>query len=462
MIIAKNRNKTIELLPQMANRHGLIVGSTGSGKTITLRVIAEQFSKIGVPVFLADVKGDLSGIAVAGNGFYERATAMELPFEHRNYPVLFWDVFGKEGHPLRTTIADLGPLLIARLLDLNKVQTGVITLAFKVCHEYLKDSILLNTKDLKYLLKHLADNAYDYTTDYGNINYTSVGAIQRAILELEVQGVNELFNLPKFDITDFFVTGGDGRGVIHILNAKIIINQPKLYTTFLLWLLSELYARLPERGDRDKPLFIFMFDEAHLLFKDISKVLLDKIESIIRLIRSKGVGIYFVTQSPLDIPKTVLGQLGNRIQHTLRAFTPEDFNAVNKIAKTFRPNIGLNINDSITSMGTGEALVSLLQADGTPAIVEKAWIVPPESRIEPLTSEEINLFVTKSPIFGKYETKLYKDSDTLKPKNDPRVEKFASNFGRGVVRTMGNQVGREIIRGIFHTFFKGVRSGVGK
>jgi len=433
----KISNSDTELLPRMANRHGLVAGATGTGKTVTLRVMTEHFSRLGIPVFLADVKGDLSGIA-------------------SSFPTIFWDVFGITGHPIHTTVNDLGPLILARLLDLNRIQTGVLTLLFKVHSDYLEDKILLDLFDLKALLKHIADNAYRYTTDYGNVTYTSVGAIQRAILELQTQRVNEFFNLPKFDVNDFFIDS-----TVHILDAKIIINYPKLYTTFLLWLLSELYEKLPERGDREKPIFVFFFDEAHLLFNDISKVLLQKIEQIIRLIRSKGVGVYFVTQSPLDIPKTVLAQLGNRVQHALRAFTPEDYTAITKISKTFRPNKNVNVIEALTGMGTGEALISLLQEDGTPSKVERVKINFPESRLEPLTNDERELYVKQSPLMGKYENKVYELREEIQV-DSRKSEQFMEQFGRGMVRTMGNQVGREIVRGLFHTFFKGVRSGVGR
>lgn len=437
MRITKNTN--IELLPSKANRHGLIAGATGTGKTTTLRVITEEFSRLGVPVFLADVKGDLSGIA-------------------KPYPTTFWDVFGQTGHPIRTTVKDLGPLVLARLLDLNRIQTGVLTLAYKVQNDYLSHDVFLNLNCVKALLKHLADNAYDYTTDYGNITYTSVGAIQRAILELETQRVNEFLNLPKFEIEDFFVYPG----MIHVLDAKILINYPKLYTTFLIWLLSELYEKLPEIGDPEKPVFIFFFDEAHLLFNDISKILLQKIEQVIRLIRSKGVGVYFCSQSPLDIPKTILGQLGNRMQHAIRAFTPDDYNAVKKISRTFRHNPRINIMDALTTMGTGEALVSFLEQDGKPSMVEKVFIKAPESQISPLTNVERDLYIKQSPYYGKYDKAVYELEETMIQPNDNRANQFIEKFGREIVRTAGNQVAREIIRGVFHTFFKGVRSGVGR
>jgi DNA helicase HerA-like ATPase len=371
----------------MANRHGLIAGATGTGKTITLRVIAENFSRTGVPVFMADVKGDLSGIARAGQespNVGKRIADLGLDgFEFVGYPTMFWDVYGQQGHPVRTTISDVGPLLMSRLLNLNETQGGVLTLGFKIADD--NGLLLLDLKDLRAVLQYVGDNAPQFKTQYGNVSKASIGAIQRGLLELEGQGANQFFGEPALDLDDIMQTDGDGRGVINIFAADKLINAPKLYATFLLWLLAELFERLPEVGDPDRPKLAFFFDEAHLLFDDAPAVLLDKIEQVIRLIRSKGIGVYFVTQNPLDVPDLVLGQLGHRVQHALRAFTPRDQKAVKAAAQTFRQSPDIDVDAAITELGVGEALVSFLDDQGRPNVVDRALIYPPQSQLPPLT-----------------------------------------------------------------------------
>jgi DNA helicase HerA-like ATPase len=382
--------KDLVLLPPMANRHGLIAGATGTGKTVTLRVIAENFSRIGVPVFMADVKGDLSGMARAGAEnpkITERVNKLGIHgFKYAAFPVVFWDLFGEQGHPVRTTISDMGPLLMSRLLNLNDTQSGVLTMVFKIADD--NGMLLLDLKDLRAMLEHVGDNAAQFKTQYGNVSTASVGAIQRGLLALEEQGGDKFFGEPALDLEDLMQTDGQGRGVINILTADKLISSPKLYATFLLWLLSELFERLPEVGDPEKPKLAFFFDEAHLLFNDAPNVLLEKIEQVIRLIRSKGVGVYFVTQNPLDVPDVVLGQLGNRVQHALRAFTPRDQKAVKAAAQTFRQNKGLDVESVITELGVGEALVSFLNDKGQPTPVERALIDPPQSQLPPLAAGE--------------------------------------------------------------------------
>lgn len=442
MIIAKTaQGKDIELLPHMANRHCLISGATGSGKTITMRRMIEQFSRIGVPCFVSDIKGELSGM-----------------ISHN--PVTFWDLYGELGHPIRTTVQHLGDLLLSRLLDLNRVQTGIMTLLYKVCKD--NNMYLLDLQDVKATLKYLADNSYDFKLNYGNITYSSVGAIQREILSLQEQGVNQFFNQPAFDLQHFFQVNEQGHGAINILQADTLIKAPKLYCTFLLWLLSELYERLPEVGDLDKPKFIFFFDEAHLLFKDCPKILLNKIEQIVRLIRSKAVGIYFVTQSALDIPESILGQLGNRVQHALRAFTPQDKKAVKVISETFRENPSFKTDRAIMELKTGEALISFLQTDGDPSIVEKVKVLLPESQLEPLSEEIIKEAVKLSGLYGIYENEEPRIPEEIikigQHKHGPG--KVMETFGRGVIRSMGNRVGNQIMRGVFNTFLRG-KGGLG-
>ena len=409
LLIAKAKEE-IHLLPALGNRHGLITGATGTGKTVTLQRVAEAFSRAGVPVFMADVKGDLSGLSKAGElkgKIKERVEqlAIELPLEA--CPVAFWDVYGKAGHPVRATVSDLGPLLFGRLLDLNDTQQGVLTLVFKIADD--NKLLLLDLKDLRAMLQHVGENAKQFQTEYGNVSAASVGAIQRGLLELEHQGAEHLFGEPALDINDLIQTD-HGHGVINILAADQLMNSPKLYSTFLLWMLSELFEQLPEIGDPDKPKLVFFFDEAHLLFSDAPKALLEKIEQVVRLIRSKGVGVYFVTQNPLDVPESVLGQLGNRVQHALRAFTPRDQKAVKTAATTMRPNPGLDIEHAITELGVGEALVSLLDEKGRPGVTERAYIIPPGSQIGPIDSEERKKIIESSAIFGHYEKAVDRES----------------------------------------------------
>ncbi|MBS0552801.1 MAG: DUF853 family protein, partial [Proteobacteria bacterium] len=379
----KDQFKDICLLPRLANRHGLITGATGTGKTVTLQKMAESFASIGVPVFMADVKGDLSGIGAAGtksDKLMERLAALGIDdYTPRANTVVFWDVYGEHGHPVRATISDMGPMLLGRLLNLNDTQAGVLQLVFKIADD--NGMLLLDLKDLRAMVQYVGENAKEFTTRYGNIAAASIGAIQRNLLTLEQQGGDVFFGEPMLDIADLMQTDGDGRGVINVLAADKLYTSPKLYSTFLLWMLSELFEHLPEVGDPDKPKMVFFFDEAHLLFNDAPKALLEKIEQVVRLIRSKGVGVYFVTQNPLDVPDTVLGQLGNRVQHALRAFTPRDQKAVKTAAETMRANPAFDAATAITELGVGEALVSLLDAKGRPGVVERAFIVPPQGQI---------------------------------------------------------------------------------
>jgi DNA helicase HerA-like ATPase len=403
IFVGKSTKPEFLSLP-FANRHGLISGATGTGKTVTLQVLAEGLSRAGVSVFAADVKGDLSGIAMAGESkpaFAERAKAMGFDYEVDQFPVIFWDIFGAEGHPVRATISELGPLLLSRFMDLNDAQEGVINIAFRIADE--QGLALLDLKDLRAMLGFVADHAAELTTQYGNVSKATVGAIQRQLLVLENQGGANFFGEPALALKDFLRSDRDGRGVINILAADKLIENPRLYATFLLWLLSELFEELPEAGDLDKPKLCFFFDEAHLLFADAPKALLQKIEQVVRLIRSKGVGVYFVTQNPLDVPDTVLSQLGNRVQHALRAFTPRDQKAVTAAAQTFRPNPALDTARVILELGKGEALVSFLEGNGTPSIVERTMIRPPSSRLGPMTAEERKAIMAGSPVRGKYD-----------------------------------------------------------
>ena len=397
--------RDLHLLPGLANRHGLITGATGTGKTVTLQVIAEHFSSIGVPVFMADVKGDLSGLAASGAlspKFEARLQQLKLDAPaFAACPVEFWDVFGKGGHPVRATISDMGPLLLSRLLNLNDTQRGVLTMAFKIADD--GGLLLLDSKDLRAMLGFLGENAKKFTTEYGNISAASIGAIQRALLEVEQQGATDFFGEPMLNIDDLIQIGADGRGVVNILAADQLMNSPKLYATFLLWMLSELFEHLPEVGDPEKPKMVFFFDEAHLLFNDAPDALVEKIEQVVRLIRSKGVGVYFVTQNPLDLPETVLGQLGNRVQHALRAFTPRDQKAVKTAATTMRANANFDTEKAITELAVGEALVSFLDEKGSPTIVERAWIHPPASRIGPIAPEDRTRILGTSVLKGTYE-----------------------------------------------------------
>ncbi len=394
---------------RLANRHGLVTGATGTGKTVTLQVLAEGFSRAGVSVFAADIKGDLSGVAAPGeakDALVQRAKDMGFTYEIDEFPVVFWDLFGEQGHPIRTTISEMGPLLLSQLLGLNEAQEGVLNIAFRIADE--QGLALLDLKDLRAMLAFVSENAKEISKQYGNVSSASVGAIQRQLLVLENQGAAKFFGEPALEIKDLMRTDRDKRGVINILAADKLMENPRLYATFLLWLLSELFEELPEVGDPDKPKLVFFFDEAHLLFdqtreSDEKSALLDKIEQVVRLIRSKGVGVFFVTQNPLDVPEKVLAQLGNRVQHALRAFTPRDQKAVRAAAETFRANPGLDTAKVITELGKGEALVSFLEGNGVPSAVERAMIRPPSARIGPITPEERKAITAKSPIRGKYD-----------------------------------------------------------
>ena len=501
ILVAKSGKTELALLPALANRHGLITGATGTGKTVTLQTMAQGFSGIGVPVFLADVKGDLSGLAQAGTmspKVKERLALLklkDLPFS--GAPVAFWDVFGKQGHPVRATTSEMGPLLLARMFNLNDTQAGVLTLVFKIADD--QGLLLLDMKDLRAMLQFVGENASDFTTAYGNVSVASIGAIQRALLELEQQGGEPLFGEPALNIADLMQSDPKGRGVINILAADRLMNSPKLYSTFLLWLLSELFEHLPEAGDPEKPKLVFFFDEAHLLFKDAPRALLEKIEQVVRLIRSKGVGVYFVTQNPLDVPETVLAQLGNRVQHALRAFTPVDQKAVRAAAETLRANPKLNAAKAITELSVGEALVSFLDEKGRPEVVERAWVLPPASRIGPIDDQDRQAIIKSSPVYGHYEQLVDRDSAYEKLKGRALQKQSAAAPGRpssrdseqqsgtgiagalgdilmgstgprgghrggliesmakSAARTIGSQVGREIIRGVLGSLLGGKR-----
>ena len=487
----------LALLPALANRHGLITGATGTGKTVTLQVLAERFSRIGVPTFMADVKGDLAGLAAAGVSSPKlRERLSRIGFAEPAYeatPVVFWDVFGAAGHPVRATISDLGPLLLSRLLGLNDTQQGVLTLVFRIADD--NGLLLLDLKDLRAMLQFVGENARQFTTAYGNISAASVGAIQRGLLALEAQGGEAFFGEPMLDIDDFMQTAPGGRGVVNILAAERLINSPAVYATFLLWLLSELFERLPEAGDLDKPKLVFFFDEAHLLFDDAPEALVEKIEQVVRLIRSKGVGVYFVTQNPLDIPDAVLAQLGNRIHHALRAFTPRDQKAVRTAAQTLRENPALDTVQAITELEVGEALVSLLDVKGAPTVVERAWILPPASRIGPISAEERRQVTTSSIVHGHYEQTVDRESayeklkartaarqaeapiavpgqrtpapgspggmtDVLFGSTGPRGGKregILESAARSAARSVGSGLGRQILRGVLGSIFGGRR-----
>jgi len=425
-ILIGKGDKKVCLQPRMANRHGLIAGATGTGKTVTLQILAEGFSRIGVPVFLADVKGDLSGLAEPGKDhpkIRERIEKIGIEaYQARAYPVTFWDVFGKQGHPIRSTITDMGPLLLSRLLNLNETQEGVMTLVFRVADD--NGWLLLDLKDLRSMLRFVSENRKKFQSLYGNISPASVGAIQRRLIGLEEQGAKKFFGEPDLDLNDLMRTSDDGRGMINILAADQLMQAPKLYSTLLLWLMSELFERLPEVGDPDKPRLVFFFDEAHLLFDGAPDALLEKIEQVVRLIRSKGVGIYFVTQNPLDVPVSVLGQLGNRVQHALRAFTPRDRKAVRAAAETFRPNPKLDTEQVITELGVGEGLVSTLDLKGRPSRVERALVVPPESRIGPISKAKRKKIIADSALKGIYDKPVDRRSayEILKKKADQAAE----------------------------------------
>ena len=411
LYIAHSENGNLCITSKMANRHGLIAGATGTGKTVSLQVMAETFSQQGVPCFMADMKGDLSGISQAGkmSGFIEKRKGefgIDEP-EFQPCPVRFFDVYGEQGHPMRATISQMGPMLLSRLMQLNETQEGVLNIVFRIADE--RDWLLIDVKDLRAMLDWVSKNAKEYTTKYGNVSSASVGAIQRALLQLESQGADKFFGEPSFDIFDLMQVE-DGKGVMNVLAADKLMMQPKLYSTFLLWLLSELYSTLPEVGDMEKPKLVFFFDEAHMLFDGTSKALLDKIEQVIRLIRSKGVGIYFITQSPTDIPENILGQLGNRIQHALRAYTPKDQKAVKTAADTFRPNPAFKTDEAIMNLETGEALVSFLDEKGAPAVVERAKILFPLSQIGAITEGQRLDIIKQSRIYGKYDTPVDRES----------------------------------------------------
>jgi DNA helicase HerA-like ATPase len=411
LMIARSGSNDLALLPAFSNRHGCITGATGTGKTISLQVIAEQFSQIGVPVFLADVKGDLSGIAkpgAPGDKLNARLEKLGLPTPAwAGCPVTFWDVFGEQGHPVRATISDMGPLLLARLLSLNETQEGVLTMAFRVADDH--GLLLLNLADLRAMLQFLGDHAGEVRTQYGNVSAASIGAIQRGLLQLEEQGATMFFGEPMLNIEDLMQTV-DGRGVVNVLSADKLMNNPRLYACFLLWMLAELFENLPEVGDRDKPKLMFFFDEAHLLFADAPPALLEKVELVVRLIRSKGVGVFFITQNPIDIPDKVLGQLGNRIQHALRAYTPRDQKAVKATAQTMRANPAIDIETAILELGVGEALVSLLDEKGIPGITQRAWMFAPGSQIGPITPDERAALISQSVVAGVYEKEVDRES----------------------------------------------------
>lgn len=412
LLIARTLEKELYLLPAMANRHGLITGATGTGKTVTLQKLAESLSEIGVPVFMADVKGDLTGVAQEGTAsekLLERLKNIGITnwTPHGN-PVVVWDIFGEKGHPVRATVSDLGPLLLARLLNLNDVQSGVLNIIFRIADD--QGLLLLDFKDLRAITQYIGDNAKSFQNQYGNISSASVGAIQRGLLTLEQQGAEHFFGEPMLDIKDWMRTDSNGKGIINILSSEKLYQMPKLYAASLLWMLSELYEQLPEAGDLEKPKLVFFFDEAHLLFNDAPQVLLDKIEQVIRLIRSKGVGVWFVSQNPSDIPDNVLGQLGNRVQHALRAFTPKDQKAVKAAAQTMRANPAFDTEATIQALGTGEALISFLDAKGSPSIVERAMVIAPCSRMGPVTDDERNGLINHSPVYGKYEDEVDRES----------------------------------------------------
>jgi uncharacterized protein len=422
MLIAQNAQAQCHLLPGLANRHGLITGATGTGKTVTLQTLAEGFSRMGVPVFMADVKGDLTGISQVGKIGEKLAAVLqdrgiELP-QPMACPTTVWDVFGEQGHPVRATISDMGPLLLTRMLGLNDTQAGVLNLVFKIADD--NDLLLLDMKDLRAMLRYVGENAKQFTTEYGNISAASIGAIQRGLVQIESQGGDQFFGEPMLNIEDFMQTDAQGLGVLNILSADKLMNSPRLYATFLLWLLSELFEVLPEIGDPEKPKLVFFFDEAHLLFKDAPAALIERIELVVRLVRSKGVGVYFVTQNPLDIPDSVLGQLGNRVQHALRAYTPRDQKAVKATAQTMRPKAGLNIEAAITELGVGEALVSFLDAKGRPCETERVFVLPPGSQLGPITPAQRQALIQDSLVAGVYEQVVDRES-AYEKLNDPSM-----------------------------------------
>ena len=497
ILIAKHGDVQCFLRPDKANRHGLITGATGTGKTVTLQTLAEGFSRIGVPVFMADVKGDLTGISQAGTIGAKMAGILKdrgLPQpEPQACPTTLWDVYGEQGHPVRATVSDLGPLLLGRMLNLNETQEGVLQLVFRIADD--QGLMLLDLKDLRAMCQFVGDNASQFTTSYGNISAASIGAIQRGLLQIEAQGGDRFFGEPMLNIADFMQTDPRGHGVVNVLAADRLMNSPRLYATFLLWLLSELFEQLPEVGDLEQPKLVFFFDEAHLLFNDAPKALLERIELVVRLVRSKGVGVYFVTQNPLDIPDTVLGQLGNRVQHALRAFTPRDQKAVKSAAETMRPNPKLDIAAAITELGVGEALVSFLDEKGRPAVTERVYVLPPGSQLGPITPEQRRALLTNSVVAGVYEKLLDRESayERLSQQAQARLaeaqaaaeEKQAAAAGGGglldslggligggakrtrasageqliksAASSIGREVGRQIIRGVLGSLLGGAR-----
>ncbi|WP_058553749.1 helicase HerA-like domain-containing protein [Thiohalocapsa sp. ML1] len=485
-ILVGKGEQPVLIRPRMANRHGLVAGATGTGKTVTLQRLAERFSRIGVPVFVADVKGDLIGISQPG-GDNKRVTARvaeldlvaEEGFSYDGCPVVCWDLYGEQGHPVRTTISEMGPLLLSRLLELNDVQEGVLNVCFRVADD--NGLLLLDLKDLRAMLNHIADNAASLRTTFGNVSAASVGAIQRRLLTLEEQGGDLLFGEPALDLADLMRVDANGQGSVNVLAADKLIRSPQLYATFLLWLLSELFEQLPELGDPDKPVLVFFFDEAHLLFNGAPKVLVDKVEQVVRLIRSKGVGVYFVTQNPLDVPDSVLGQLGNRVQHALRAFTPRDQKAVRAAAQTFRQNPALDTEAAITALGVGEALASTLDDDGIPSIVEQVKVAPPGSRLGPISPAERQALLRASPVAGVYEQTVDRDSayetlklmaeqaalaaeaaDLMPPMPTTRAPSRNAQtpleaFAVSAMRSLGTHIGRQIARGTLGSLLGGAR-----
>lgn len=490
IIIAKNSrdpSQEIVLHSEFANRHGLIAGATGTGKTVTLKVLAENFSRIGVPVFLVDAKGDVSSIAKAGRSnpkFEQRLQLLgldQIPFAAS--PTVFWDVFGQHGHPIRTTISEIGPLLLAQMLNLNDTQEGVLSAVFRIADD--QGLLLIDFKDLKAMLSYVSDNAADLKAEYGNLSPASIGAIQRNLLALGDQGAEQFFGEPSLNILDFIQTDAQGHGYINLLAADQLMNSPKLYATFLLWMLSELFEQLPEVGDADKPKLVFFFDEAHLLFDNASPALQQKIEQVVRLIRSKGVGIYFITQNPLDLPESVLGQLGNRVQHALRAFTPKDQKAVKTAADTFRANPDFKVDQAITELAVGEALISCLDEQGTPQIVQRGWVMPPYSSFSPLSDEERQALMAQSLVAGVYEKMVDRDSayemlqqkvsDRLEQEQAKEQERLAreqqkadekaqrdrdkltqdvlGTFAKSAARTLGGPTGQKLVRGLLGSLF---------
>lgn len=467
---------------KLANRHGLITGATGTGKTVSLQILTEGFSAAGVPVFCADVKGDLSGLAMAGESLdFLEARADKIGFtdyEYGSFPTIFWDLFGRQGHPIRTTISEMGPLLLARLLDLNATQEGVINIAFKLADD--EGLLLLDLKDLRALLMEVGERAKELSTSYGYVSRASIGAIQRALLVLEQQEGDLFFGERAMEIADLMRVDTDGRGIVSILAADELMTSPRLYATFLLWLLSELFEELPEVGNPDKPKLVFFFDEAHLLFNDAPKILLEKIEQVVKLVRSKGVGVYFVTQNPVDIPDPVLAQLGNRIQHALRAYTPREQKAVRAAAETFRPNPAFDTQEVITQLGIGEALVSTLESKGVPSIVGRTLIRPPSSRMAPITPQERRTVINSSPVLGLYDTLIDRESafEVLKTRTQERIEReeeqqrkeeeaevtprrtggrrqTTTQVAKALVRTLGFSIGSALLRGLLGSMKRG-------